>query len=134
MTPAQRPHAAVAGTRTLPDLLRLLHVGLPPVAGQVRSIIPWFTANQPDPSCGRVCWPTATPSNLTPLVADFNARASNGGPQYRLINTAPVPNGLGPTPIAQGSQESGKLYFDLTGPPPTEVVCNDGVQDVLIWS
>jgi len=70
---------------------------------------------------------------VTPLVADFNARAANGQ-TYRVIDTVPVPNGLSPAPINQGGQTSGTLYFDVTGQPPTGVVYNDGVQDVLIWT
>ena len=51
-----------------------------------------------------------------------------------MIDTVPLPNGLSPAPIAQGGQSTGTLYFDVTGAPPTEVVYNDGVQDVLVWS
>ena len=76
----------------------------------------------------------ANSGTITPLVADFNARAGRGGQQYRVIDTVPLPNGLSPAPIAQGGQSTGTLYFDVTGAPPTEVVYNDGVQDVLVWS
>jgi hypothetical protein len=67
-------------------------------------------------------------------VSDFNARAGNGGQQYRVIDTVPLPNGLSPAPILQGSQSTGTLYFDVTGAQPNQVVYNDGVQDVLLWS
>ncbi len=70
---------------------------------------------------------------VTPLVADFNARAANGQ-SYRVIDKHPTPNGLSPAPINQGQQASGTLYFDVTGQPPNGVVYNDGVQDVLIWT
>jgi hypothetical protein len=76
----------------------------------------------------------ATSGTVTPLVSDFNARAGNGGQQYRVIDTVPLPNGLSPAPITQGNQASGTLYFDVTGAPPTELVYNDGVQDVLLWT
>jgi hypothetical protein len=75
----------------------------------------------------------ANSGTVTPVVADFNARAGKRGQQYRVIDTVPVPNGLSPAPILQGGQSTGKLYFDVTGAPPTEVVYNDGVQDVLVW-
>ncbi len=90
---------------------------------------------------------------VTPVISDFSARADNGsaanvpagtppvgngtaanGATYHVIDTAPVPNGLSPAPITQGNQASGTLYFDVTGPPPNQVVYNDGVQDVLVWS
>lgn len=75
----------------------------------------------------------ANSGTVTPLVSDFNARAANGQ-QYRVIDTAPVPNGLNPAPITQGNQASGTVYFDVTGAQPDQVVYNDGVQDVLIWT
>jgi hypothetical protein len=70
---------------------------------------------------------------VTPVVADFNARADNGQ-SYRVIDKHPAPNGLSPAPINQGQQTSGTLYFDVTGQPPNGVVYNDGVQDVLMWT
>ncbi len=70
---------------------------------------------------------------VTPLVTDFNARASDSK-TYRVINTVPTPGGINPEPITQGEQASGKVYFDVTGAPPDGVVYNDGAQDVLIWS
>lgn len=70
---------------------------------------------------------------VTPLISDFNARAGNGQ-TYHVIDNAAAPNGISPAPINQGQQSSGKMYFDVTGPPPNGVVYNDGVQDVLIWT
>jgi hypothetical protein len=70
---------------------------------------------------------------VTPVVSDFNARAGSGQ-QYRVIDTVPVPNGLSPVPILQGSQSTGTLYFDVTGAQPNQVVYNDGTQDVLLWT
>jgi hypothetical protein len=70
---------------------------------------------------------------VTPVVADFNARAASGQ-QYRVIDTIPVPNGLSPAPILQGNQSTGTLYFDVTGAQPNQVVYNDGTQDVLLWT
>jgi hypothetical protein len=76
----------------------------------------------------------ANSGTVTPLVADFNARAGKAGQQYRVIDTVALPNGLSPAPILQGNQSTGVLYFDVTGALPTEVVYNDGAQDVLLWS
>lgn len=70
---------------------------------------------------------------VTPVVADFNARAASGQ-QYRVIDTVPVPNGLTPAPILQGNQSTGTLYFDVTGAQPNQVVYNDGTQDILLWT
>jgi Domain of unknown function (DUF1942) len=70
---------------------------------------------------------------VTPVVADFNARAASGQ-QYRVIDTVPVPYGLSPAPILQGNQSTGTLYFDVTGAQPNQVVYNDGTQDVLLWT
>ncbi|OBI08865.1 hypothetical protein AWC18_05085 [Mycolicibacter nonchromogenicus] len=70
---------------------------------------------------------------VTPVVAGFNARASDSE-TYRVINTVPTPGGINPGPLAQGAVANGKIYFDVTGPAPDGVVYNDGVQDVLVWT
>lgn len=70
---------------------------------------------------------------VTPLISDFNARAADGT-TYRVIDTVATPNGISPAPINQGQHSDGKIYFDVTGPPPNGVVYNDGVEDVLIWT
>jgi Domain of unknown function (DUF1942) len=75
----------------------------------------------------------STGGTVTPVVSDFNARAASGQ-SYRVIDTVPVPNGLNPAPITQGNQVSGSVYFDVTGAQHNEVVYNDGVQDVLMWT
>jgi uncharacterized protein DUF1942 len=68
---------------------------------------------------------------VTPLISDFNARAKDGT-TYRVIDTVATPDGIPPTPINQGQRSYGKIYFDVTGPPPNGVVYNDGAQDFLI--
>lgn len=70
---------------------------------------------------------------VTPIISNFNARTGDNQ-TYRVISTSPTPNGLSPAPINQGGQATGKIYFDVTGAPPTSVVYNDGVQDVLVWT
>lgn len=70
---------------------------------------------------------------VTPMVKNFTARGPNGQ-TYELIDDVAVPNGLNPAPIPQGSESTGKLYFDVTGAPPNGVVYNDGLQDILIWT
>ena len=70
---------------------------------------------------------------VTPVVSNFNAR-TNDNVTYRVISTSPTPDALSPAPITQGGQTTGKVYFDVTGAAPTNVVYNDGVQDVLVWT
>ena len=70
---------------------------------------------------------------VTPMVNDFIARGPNGQ-NYRVIDNVAVPKGLNPAPIPQGSEATGKLYFDVTGAPPNGVVYNDGMRDILIWT
>ena len=70
---------------------------------------------------------------VTPMVNDFIARGPNGQ-NYRVIDKVEAPNGLNPAPIAQGSESTGTLYFDVTGAPPNGVVYNDGMQDILMWT
>jgi hypothetical protein len=70
---------------------------------------------------------------VTPVVSNFNARTGDNQ-TYRVISTSPTPDALSPAPINQGGQANGKVYFDVTGAPPTSVVYNDGVQDVLVWT
>ena len=74
----------------------------------------------------------AVRGTVTPIVADFNARAASGQ-DYRELATVPSAQGVNPAPLGQGAQTTGKLYFDVVGPPPNSVVYNDGVQDVLLW-
>jgi hypothetical protein len=68
---------------------------------------------------------------VTPPISDFNARAKDGT-TYRVIDTVATPDGIPPTPISQRQRSDGKIYFDVTGPPPNGVVDNDGAQDFLI--
>ena len=75
---------------------------------------------------------TANSGTVTPLISDFNARSADGT-NYRVIEEG-TPNGISPSPIAQGQQSTGKIYFNVTGTPPNSVVYNDGVEDVLIWT
>ena len=70
---------------------------------------------------------------VTPMVRDFSARGPNGQ-TYKLIDKVEVPNGLNPSPIPQGSESTGTLYFDVTGAPPNAVVYNDEFQDILMWT
>src|SRR6202008_1370958 len=70
---------------------------------------------------------------VTPQGNAFIARGPNGQ-NYRVIDKVAAPASLNPAPIPQGSESTGTLYFDVTGPPPNGVVYNDGMQDILMWT
>lgn len=76
---------------------------------------------------------SAVQGAVTPAIPFFNARSASGD-NYRVLYQAFAPNGLSGATLAQGGQSTGKIYFDVTGPKPTEVVYNDAVQDRLIWN
>ena len=89
------------------------------------------------PLTGRLWEATVTVKVLQGIVAPavpfFNARSA-GGDNYRVLYQVAAPNGLAPTLLPPGGQATGKIYFDVTGPPPTEVVYNDVLQDRLVWN
>ena len=70
---------------------------------------------------------------VAPASPFFNARSA-GGDNYRVLYQVAAPNGLSPALVPPGGQASGKIYFDVTGPPPTEVVYSNGLQDLLVWN
>jgi uncharacterized protein DUF1942 len=70
---------------------------------------------------------------VQPQISRFMARAFNGT-VYQVVNNGPVPNGLDPSPIDQGQQTSGELYFDVTGQRPVGVMYTDGADDFLVWT
>jgi uncharacterized protein DUF1942 len=74
----------------------------------------------------------ATQGSVTPAIPFFNARAANGE-NYRVLFQANAPEGVSGTTLPQGGTSTGKIYFDVTGANPTNVVYNDAVQDRLIW-
>ncbi|BBY57404.1 DUF1942 domain-containing protein [Mycolicibacterium sarraceniae] len=63
---------------------------------------------------------------------NFDARAANGA-NYPVLWQAATPAGISGGTLQQGDNASGKLYFDVTGPAPTSVVYNNGVEDLLVW-
>jgi hypothetical protein len=69
----------------------------------------------------------------TPNIADFNARAVNSS-TYAVMKGNEV-DGLPNGPIAQGSQTSGRVYFDVkNGTAPDSVVYRDaGGHDKVVW-
>ncbi|MGB0973171.1 MAG: DUF1942 domain-containing protein, partial [Mycobacterium sp.] len=69
---------------------------------------------------------------VTPAISQFNAVAPNQA-AYRVLWEVASPQGISGATIAQGQTSTGKIYFDVTGPPPTTVTMNNGMQDLLIW-
>lgn len=75
----------------------------------------------------------AVSGNPTPNIADFNARAVNSS-TFAVMKGNEV-DGLPNGPIAQGSQTSGRLYFDVkSGTAPDSVVYRDAAGvDKVVW-
>ncbi len=67
-----------------------------------------------------------------PAIPLFNARSASGD-TYRVLFQATTAASLNPAPLTQGQQSSGKLYFDVTGPVPTEIFYSDTMQDTFVW-
>ena len=71
--------------------------------------------------------------SVTPQIPNFNAVAPNQA-AYRVLWQAYTPQGISGATIPQGQQSSGKIYFDVTGPPPTTVTLNNGMEDLMVWT
>lgn len=74
----------------------------------------------------------AAKGSVTPIIPDFNARAADGA-NYPVLWQAATPAGISGATLPPGAKASGKLYFDVTGPAPTQVLYNNGVEDLLVW-
>ncbi len=88
------------------------------------------------PVAGQLWEATATvkaiSGTVTPAISQFNARTANGV-NYRVLWQAAAPNGISGATIPEGQQSTGKIYFDVTGPSPTMVAMNNGMEDLLVW-
>jgi hypothetical protein len=88
------------------------------------------------PVAGQVWEATATVKavrgTVTPAISQFNARTDNGI-NYRVLWQVATPNGISGATIPDGQQSTGKIYFDVTGPSPTIVAMNNGMEDLLVW-
>ncbi|WP_442930358.1 MPT63 family protein [Mycobacterium sp. NBC_00419] len=74
----------------------------------------------------------AAKGTVTPIIPDFNARAASGA-NYQVLWQAATPAGISGATLPQGAKSAGKLYFDVTGPAPTQVVYNNAGVDLLVW-
>ena len=70
--------------------------------------------------------------SVTPGVSQFNAVAPNQA-AYRVLWFVVSPTNISGGTIPQGAQSTGKIHFDVTGPAPTTVTMNNGMEDLLIW-
>ena len=88
------------------------------------------------PLAGKLWEATATvraaKGTVTPIIPDFDARSANGV-NYPVLWQAATPAGISGATIPQGARSTGKLYFDVTGPSPTQVAYNTGGTDLLVW-
>ena len=88
------------------------------------------------PVAGQLWEATATVNairgTVTPAISQFNARTDNGV-DYRVLWQAAASNAISGATIPQGAQSTGKIYFDVTGPSPTTVAMNNGMEDLLVW-
>jgi Domain of unknown function (DUF1942) len=93
-------------------------------------------AIQSYPVAGQLWEATATvraiSGPVTPAISQFNARTASGV-DYRVLWQAAGPNTISGATIPQGAQATGKIYFDVTGPSPTTVTMNNGMEDLLVW-
>ncbi len=89
------------------------------------------------PVAGDLWEATATVSavrgSVTPAISQFNAVTPNQAAYRVLWEVASLVNISGAT-IPEGAQSTGKIHFDVTGPPPTTVTMNNGMQDLMIWT
>ena len=88
------------------------------------------------PVAGKLWEATATVKALggpvTPAISQFNAVAPNVA-AYRVLWQVASPVNISGATIPQGAQSTGKIHFDVTGPAPTTVTMNNGMEDLMIW-
>ena len=89
------------------------------------------------PVAGKVWEATATVrairGSVTPAISQFNAVAPNQA-AYRVLWQVASPTDISGATIPQGAQSTGKIHFDVTGPPPSTVTMNNGMEDLMIWT
>jgi Domain of unknown function (DUF1942) len=89
------------------------------------------------PVAGKLWEATATvkaiSGSVTPAISQFNAVAPNQA-AYRVLWQVASPTNISGATIPQGGQSTGKIHFDVTGPSPTTVTMNNGMEDLMIWT
>ncbi|MCW1957890.1 MAG: MPT63 family protein [Mycobacterium sp.] len=88
------------------------------------------------PVTGKLWEATATVNairgSVTPAISQFNAVAPNQA-AYRVLWQVASPTNISGATIPQGAQSTGKIHFDVTGPAPSVVTMNNGMEDLMIW-
>ena len=88
------------------------------------------------PVAGTVWEATATVKAVggpvTPAISQFNAVAPNRA-AYRVLWQVASPTNISGATLPQGATSTGKIHFDVTGPAPTTVTMNNGMEDLLVW-
>lgn len=69
---------------------------------------------------------------VTPAVSQFNAVAPNQA-VYRVLWFVASPTNITGGTIPKGATATGKIHFDVTGPAPTTVTMNNGMEDLMVW-
>ncbi|EUA06180.1 immunogenic protein MPT63 [Mycobacterium kansasii 732] len=70
--------------------------------------------------------------SATPAISQFNAVAPDQA-AYRVLWFVSSPSNISGATIPEGAQSTGKIHFDVTGPSPTTVTMNNGMEDLMIW-
>lgn len=69
--------------------------------------------------------------SVVPAMQSFSARAADGR-TYPMLEVTLAPD-VRISPMSEGRSSTGRIYFDVTGPAPTEVVFDDGVHQRVTW-
>lgn len=112
-------------------------VGQVLLAWKVSDLQPSSDVMQGYPVAGQLWEATATVrairGSVTPAVSQFNAVAPNQA-AYRVLWQVASPTNISGATIPQGAESTGKIHFDVTGPPPTTITMNNGMEDLMIWT
>ncbi|MGH3643734.1 MAG: DUF1942 domain-containing protein [Mycobacterium sp.] len=74
----------------------------------------------------------AVRGSAVPAMQFLNARNADGQ-NYRVLEQTFSPD-LSASPLDQGRDTTGRIYFDVTGGAPTAVVYDDGVHTPITWT
>jgi uncharacterized protein DUF1942 len=146
MAPISLPNAPIASAAAYPVMGKLgSELTMTDTVGQI--VLSWKVSKL-EPSAdvvpgyfpyavgGKLWEATATVKSIqgsvTPAVSQFNAVAPDQA-TYRVLWQVPFPNNISGATIPQSGESTGKIHFDVTGPLPTTVTMNNGMEDLMIW-
>jgi hypothetical protein len=72
------------------------------------------------------------PHGGIPMITGFVARTDSVS--YPVLWGVAAPMGVPPAALPPGGTTSGKLYFDVTGPPPDSVAYTADGADLAVWT